>query len=102
MAYIKVNLGKVAAAVSAVDTYVKQHKSKMESIDQAMADLGNQWQGADYQQVNAQWREMRRTGSTSANMLKSLENYADSLHNAGKAYKDAAERAVSRANVRCK
>lgn len=98
MAYIKVDYKKFEQAAKAIDTYVTRHKSNMGKIEQEMIGLSADWQGPDYTAVKKEWDEMNSTDSTSAKMLKALENYADYLRAAEKAYKEAQSRAINRAD----
>ena len=102
MAYIKVNINQLEQTAKAVDTYVRSHKQKINSMETTMANLGSGWKGPDYNQACAQLDKMTQDGSVSKKMLDSLCNYADSLRSAGKAYKDLRDRAINRAKTRCK
>lgn len=102
MAHIKVNHSKFESAARTIDGYISSHKKKMKQIDQSVVSLGTSWQGTDYNQMKIEWGQINASGSTSDNMLKSLQNYADALRNAGEKYKQAQARAINRANTLCK
>lgn len=48
MANIKVDHSQFERTASAIDTYIRNHKSKMNSIDNSITALGTAWQGSDY------------------------------------------------------
>lgn len=98
MAYIKVDHSKLEAAASSVDTYVSNHRKKMQSIGIEINGLSVSWSGKDYAQVKREWEEMNESGSTSAKMIEAMENYAKFLRYASGKYKEVQSRAVNRAN----
>lgn len=98
MAYIRVDHRQLEKAASAIDTYVSKHKSNMQGIEQTLNGLGTSWQGADYQQLKTEWRQINAQDSTSGKMLKSLESYGKYLKYAQAQYKQAQSKAVNRAN----
>lgn len=102
MAYIKIDHTQFRNASNAVDTYIRNHKKSMNSIEQEMTSLGASWKGEDYLQIKHEWNQIHDSGSTSDKMLISLQNYADALEATAKKYKDAQSRAVNRANTLCK
>ncbi|MBE6766528.1 MAG: hypothetical protein E7550_02960 [Ruminococcaceae bacterium] len=97
MAYIMVDYNKFAHAADSIEAYITKHKSNVTKIDDEIVSLSASWQGADYLAVKREWNEMKDTGSTSANMIKDLENYSSFLRMAGKEYKKAQGRALERA-----
>lgn len=98
MANIKVDHSQFEKAASAIETYINNHKTSMNSIDQSVNSLGSSWQGNDYNQLRKEWQEIKGSGSTSDKMLKSLDNYADFLRFAANKYKSAQANAINRAN----
>ena len=98
MANIKVDYNKFEQAASAIETYIKRHSSNMGRIDQEMIALSSSWQGTDYAQVKKEWNEINASESISGQMLKALNNYAKFLRIAGKTYKEAQNRAITRAD----
>ena len=102
MAYIKVNHQKLLAAADEVDRYILKLDKNMSIVDSALRSLGNEWKGADYQQVKTEWSEINSSGSTTDKMKTTLKSYAGSLREASKLYKEAQTRAVNRADALCK
>lgn len=98
MAYIKVDYSKFETAASAIDTYIKQLKTKMSQADKEVLTLATNWQGGDSTQFKTQWKKVTSNDSTYAQLIKSLESYAKYLRYAAKQYKDAQVKAVNRAN----
>ena len=68
-------------------------KKSHQSID----SLNVQWQGSDYAQLQNEWRQMNASDSTSARMIKSLDNYADFLRFSANKYKSAQANAINTA-----
>ena len=87
MATIKVNYNQFNKTITAIDTYVTNHRSNMKSIDQKITNLNSSWQGSDYDALKQKWEEMNNTDSTSEQMVMALEAYADKLRYAIKKYK---------------
>lgn len=102
MAYIKVNHQKMLEVANQVDNYIVQLDKNMALIDSMMLSLGSEWNGKDYQQVKKEWNEIYSSGSTTDRMKIMLKNYAGSIREASKSYKEAQERAINRANMLCK
>lgn len=102
MSYIKVDHKKMLGTADKIDTYIESFNLKMSSIHDSVISLNSEWKGKDYQQVKIKWDEICDKGSTSYNMLISLKNYAGSVREASKRYKDAQNRAISRANNLCR
>ena len=98
MAYIKVDHSKFSSAASAVDTYVNQLRTKMNSAQGEVNSLSSVWQGADYTQFKSQWSKVTNGDSTYSEMIKSLESYSEFLKYAAEKYKEAQTKAVNRAN----
>lgn len=98
MANIKVDHNQFERTASTIDNYIKNHRTKMNSIDASITSLGTAWQGNDYNQLKKEWQEIKGSDSTSEKMLKSLDNYADFLRFAAKKYKSAQANAINRAN----
>lgn len=98
MAYIKVDHSKFSGAVSAVDDYVGQLKSKMKSAESEVNSLISGWDGDDYTQFKKQWSTLQSKGSAYSEMVKALEAYSDFLQLAANKYKEAQTNAVNRAN----
>ena len=98
MAKIKVDHSQFERTASVIDTYIRNHKNKMNSIDDSIAALGTTWQGSDYDQLQTEWQQIKGTDSTSDKMLKSLDGYADFLRFAANKYKSAQANAINRAN----
>jgi WXG100 family type VII secretion target len=96
--YIKVNHREFESAADAIDTYVKNHNKNMDAARQEVKTLSATWQGKDSTQFQQQWDQVTEADSTSRNMTKALENYADFLRYAAGQYKDAQSKAVNRAN----
>lgn len=102
MAYIKVNHKKMLDAAERIDDYIVRLDKNMNSIDSAMLALGGDWKGTDYQQVRKEWCEINSSGSTTDKMKTSLKNYASSIREAAKLYKEVQSRAINRAKTLCK
>ena len=98
MANIKVDHSRFERAASAIDTYIRNHNNKMNSIDSLITSLGTSWQGPDYNQLQSEWQQIKGSDSTSDKMLKSLNSYADFLRFAANKYKSAQANAINRAN----
>lgn len=98
MANIKVDHSQFERTASTIDTYIRNHRNKMNSIDAFVNSLGTSWQGNDYNQLKKEWQQIQGSGSTSDKMLKSLDNYADFLRFAANKYKSAQANAINRAN----
>lgn len=98
MANIKVDHSQFERTASAIDTYIRNHKSKMNSIDNSITALGTAWQGSDYSQLQNEWQQIKGADSISDKMLKSLDSYADFLRFAANKYKSAQANAINRAN----
>lgn len=98
MAYIKVDHSKFEAAATAIDNYVRLMRSKMQSAQKEVDNLGSKWQGADYIQFKSQWQKDVGNGSVNEEMLKAMESYAKYLRYAANKYKEAQSKAVNRAN----
>ena len=98
MANIKVDHSQFERTAAAIDTYIRNHRNKMNSIDASVNSLGSSWQGNDYNQLKKEWQQIQGSGSTSDKMLKSLDNYADFLRFAANKYKSAQANAINRAN----
>lgn len=98
MARIKVDHSKFEAAASAIDEHVKEMKRKMRSAQGEVDTLSATWQGSDYTQFKANFNRVDNDDSTHAQMLKSLDSYADYLRYAASKYKEAQTKAVNRAN----
>jgi WXG100 family type VII secretion target len=96
--YIKVNHREFETAADAIDKYIQNHNKNMAAADQEVKTLGSTWQGKDSMQFQNQWDKVSDHDSTSRNMTKALENYADFLRYAASQYKDAQSKAVNRAN----
>ncbi len=101
MAYIKVDHREFERTAAAIDNYIFQKEQKMKSIDKVVFDLNSAWNGPDYEQMKKQWLDIDSKNSTSDKLVKTLENYADSLRFAGNSYFDAQSRAINRANTLC-
>ena len=99
MAYIKVDHSQFATTANAVDTYVNQLKSKMNSAEGEVNNMSSIWQGADYTQFKSQWDKVTDGESTYSEMVKSLEAYSSFLKYAAEKYKDSQTKAVNRANL---
>lgn len=98
MAVINVDHSRLEKTASAVDDYVTKHKHNMNSIDTNVTALKTAWEGEDYDQMAARWQQMNSDDSTSGEMLKALESYADFLRFAAEQYKTAQIDAINRAN----
>lgn len=81
-----------------IDTYITKHHKKMTSAEQQVTALASTWQGDDSLAFKNQWGKLTSQDSTSKNMTKSLEKYAEFLRYAASQYKDAQSKAVNRAN----
>ena len=102
MAYIKVDHGRLERAAAAADECVGTVRSRMNSIDSGITYLGSSWSGKDYDSVRSEWREMSSDSSTTGNMLRAIDGYADSIRAASRKYREAQRRAINRANTLCK
>lgn len=102
MAYIKVDHQKMIAAAEQIESYVAQFDRDMKQADSAVVALSASWKGQDYQQLRAEWEEMKAPDSTSAKMRSALNGYAGALREAAKKYKEAQTKAINRANSLCK
>ncbi len=98
MANIRVDHSQFGKTASAVETYIAKHRNHMKTIDTSIELLHTTWQGNDYSQLKLQWQQINAPDSTSGNMLKSLQNYADFLRFAANKYKTAQTNAINRAN----
>ena len=58
MANIKVDHSQFERTASAIETYINNHKTSMNSIDQSVNSLGSSWQGNDYTQLKKEWQEI--------------------------------------------
>ena len=97
MAYIRVDHRQLEKAASTIDSYIVKHKKKMQTIDQSIDSLNAQWQGSDYAQLQNEWRQMNASDSTSARMIKTLDNYADFVRFSANKYKSAQANAINTA-----
>ena len=98
MAYIKVDHSKFESAASAIDTYIRLMKSKMNNAGGEVNNLAANWQGKDFAQFKTQWDKVTNNDSTYYQMIKTLESYAKYLRFAAQKYKEAQSKAVNRAN----
>lgn len=96
--HIKVNHSQFKAAADAIDTYISRHNKNMSAAGREVTLLGSSWQGKDAAKFQQQWNRVDDHDSTSKNMTKALEQYADFLRFAAKEYKDAQAKAVNKAN----
>ena len=95
--YIKVDHSRFESTASAIDTYVRTHKNKMNSANGEVNTLSGSWQGTDFTQFKTQWNRVTANDSTSQKMIKAMENYAEFLRFAANKYKEAQTKAVNRA-----
>lgn len=98
MAYIKVDHSKFEGAASAIDSYVKLMKNKMQNAQNEVSTLSATWQGSDFVQFRKEFDKVDNNDSTHVKMVKVLESYSRYLRYASKKYRDAQARAVNRAN----
>lgn len=98
MAYINVDHSKLEAAASAIETYLDQMKTKMNTASGEVTKLSASWKGDDYTHFKAQWDKVTSDDSTYSEMRKSFESYAEFLKFAAQKYKDAQIDAINRAN----
>ncbi|TDL71151.1 hypothetical protein E2R56_19205 [Rhodococcus qingshengii] len=96
--FIKVNHSQFENAADAIDTYLSSQKRNMAAAEREVQSLGATWQGTDSKQFQLQWNQVEDNESTSKNMSKALENYANFLRFAASQYKEAQSKAVNRAN----
>ncbi|MEH6993434.1 WXG100 family type VII secretion target [Neobacillus drentensis] len=96
--FIKVNHSQFENAADAIDTYLSSQKRNMAAAEREVQNLGATWQGTDSKQFQLQWNKVEDNESTSKNMSKALENYANFLRFAASQYKEAQSKAVNRAN----
>jgi uncharacterized protein YukE len=96
--FIKVNHSQFENAADAIDTYLSSQKKNMAAAESEVKNLGTTWQGTDSKQFQLQWNQVEDNDSTSKNMTKALENYANFLRFAASTYKEAQSKAVNRAN----
>jgi hypothetical protein len=98
MAFINVDRARLDKAATAIDSYVKKHKSKMGLAGMKVQMLTTgAWRGLDSNQFKAQWSKVTQGGSTSDKMISSLENYSSFLKNASRRYGVAQFNAINRA-----
>lgn len=98
MAFISADLGRLERAARAVDDYVRNHRANMNRANSEIMNLGNSWQGSDFNQFRNRWNTVTANGSSSSNMISSLENYSRFLRFAAGRYRQAQTNAVNRAN----
>ncbi len=98
MANIQVDHRYLEKVANSIDDYVKLQKQKMREIENTIADLNGSWDGTDYEQVKYEFQQSNSAESTSAKMIKSIENYADFLRFCSNKYKSAQINAINRAN----
>ena len=98
MAFINVDRTRLDRAAGVIETYVKNHRNKMNSANAEVTALSKAWQGTDFTQFRTQWNKVTEKGATSDKMLTSMENYAKFLRFASNKYKEAQTNAVNRAN----
>ena len=96
MANIKVDHSQFERTASAIDTYIRNHKSKMNSIDKSITALGTAWQGSDYNQLQTEWQQIKGADSTVLKIYFSYFHYF--LRFAANKYKSAQANAINRAN----
>lgn len=102
MAYIKVDHAKLSEAASQMSAYISKHKNSMKKMGASVDSLSSSWKGDDYTQLRKEWEEIASDSSTSGNMIKSIQNHADSIKETAVKYKEAQARAINRANQLCK
>ncbi|MCL2662964.1 MAG: WXG100 family type VII secretion target [Oscillospiraceae bacterium] len=99
MSFISVDRNRLERAATAIENYIKSHRSKMTSANNEVNALSRAaWQGADFNQFNTQWNRVNERSSTSEKMIASLDNYAKFLRNASTRYRNAQTNAINRAS----
>jgi WXG100 family type VII secretion target len=98
MPFISADRSRLDRAAGTIDTYVSNHKNKMNSANGEISTLSNSWQGRDFNQFRTQWNRVTANDSTSQKMISAMENYARFLRFASNRYKEAQANAVNRAN----
>lgn len=97
MAKIDVDYGEIEAAAVAIERYCAEHRRHNRAMEEEILRLGDQWRGADYQQVLQQWQQMEAPASESGKLLRELEDQARCLRWAAERYESVQSAAVSRA-----
>ena len=98
MARIEVDHSQLTIMATKIDAYISSHKANMKQINSEIDGLNVNWKGADYNQIEKEWNQIKSSESTSGKMLKSLDNYAEFLRFAANKYKSAQSNAINRAN----
>ncbi len=97
--YIKTDTNKLKSTASAIEKYISETRSQMESATSRVNNnLLASWQGTDYEQFKYKWAGLNDESSANSRMLKELESYARYLRFVAETYEDAQENAVCRAN----
>lgn len=102
MAKIKVDHSQFEKIASSIESYIAKYKTSILSLDNTMIYLNSSWHNEDYNAALKKWSEIIGKGSTSENMLKTLQNYADALRKISNMYKETQSNAANRANSLCK
>ena len=95
---IRVNHTILNRTADAVDTYVRNMNSKMNSANTAVSTMLATWQGDDAKTFKVKWDTVDNADSTHGMMKKALESYSSFLRDAGSKYKNAQINAINRAN----
>ncbi len=96
--YIKVDHSKLDKAADTLETKIRQHNSFMKEADGQVKALKASFSGDDYTAYEIQWGRINDNDSTSYNIIKITQAYADFLRYASNQYKTAQSNAVNRAN----
>lgn len=98
MSYIKVDHSRLEKAADELEKRISAHDTYMKQANDKVRILNSSFSGTDYNAYEAQWRTVTEEGSTSKNIIKTTQAYADFLRYAASQYKKAQSDAVNRAN----
>ena len=94
MAYIKVTFADLENTKQAVDTYIRQTKTKMNTANvEVNTTMSSSWSGPDYDSFRAQWSKLGSKDSSTNLMLSELNSYAEYINFVKAQYKLAQDTA---------
>lgn len=96
--YIKVDHSQLDKAADKLEERIRKHNSYMNQADSEVQNLKAYFSGDDYTAYEIQWSKVTDNNSTSKNIIKATQDYADFLRYASSQYKTAQSNAVNRAN----
>ena len=98
MAYIRIDIDKLSQTISRLEQTISDLNHSIDVFNTEVVDLGEHWQGEDYDQFASEVREIRDYDSVQKRLEQALESYNRFLKDAKTLYERARNNAYARAN----